>query len=62
MVDDELRQIFDVIIGLTLYLPLLVAAAQRSARVTTSNLLLTTTLGRPSMASAARCRQCGCYR
>jgi hypothetical protein len=31
MVDDELRQIFDVIIGLTLYLPLLFAAAQRSA-------------------------------
>jgi hypothetical protein len=32
VVDDELKQILDMITGLTLYLPVLVAAAQRAGK------------------------------
>lgn len=50
MVNDELKRISDMITGLTLYLPLLVAAAQRSGK-STGGLLPTTRFGHPSTAS-----------
>ncbi len=50
MINDELKRISDMITGLTLYLPLLVAAAQRSGK-STGSLLSTTRFGHPSTAS-----------